>query len=110
MHPRDTPHGTDFQPHIKILRASQVPNPILPVDYGYWLVSLLPPECEDLCFDQLLLQARAVWARQPQNKFWGPFGRVVGYELCPAPGVTYRLDINMGVVPDGQDTATSTGR
>ncbi len=97
---------SEFRPHIKILRASKVPNPILPVDYSYWLVIELPEEITALTFDQLLMVARSIWARQPQNKFWGPFGKVTGYELCPAPGVVYRLDVNMGLLPQfGAETA-----
>ncbi|MEO5721360.1 MAG: hypothetical protein ABIR71_07820 [Chthoniobacterales bacterium] len=79
----------------------------MPVDPSYWLFIWLPEDVAALPLNQMLLQARSIWARQPQNKFWGPFGDVIGYELCPAPGVVYRLDLHIGLLSDGGEQKES---
>ena len=90
-----------FTPHVRIKRRSKAPHPILPVgNYGYWLQFDLPDDAADLRFEQLILIAGSIWAKQPQDKFWGPFGDVTGYELRPTLGVSYHLNESFAFEPN----------
>ena len=87
-------HADDIlsKPILKILTSSLRPNPILPIDYTYFLFIHLPTGIERRPFqNQLLAAADAVQARGSRHHY-GPFGFVLGHAFRPTPTTTIYLD------------------
>jgi|GEM_PF-6195540 len=70
-----------FPPHILVHHARRIPQPILPVNYRFFLVIDLPPEILSLPLEEQIRVARAATARRRAYRCDGPFGKIVGFEF-----------------------------
>lgn len=75
-----------FIPHLLVHHVRRVPQPILPVNYAFFLSITLPAHIRTLPLQDQLVMAKAGAQRRLAYPFTGPFGEVVAFE--------YRLRTN----------------
>jgi hypothetical protein len=70
-----------FTPYIAVHHTSRLPQPILPLNYGFFLFIPLPEEIASLSLLEQLLAAKVATARRLAYPFPGPFGAITGFEF-----------------------------
>lgn len=80
-----------FRPHILIHHTRRTPQPILPVNYRFFLEIDLPPEITSLPLEQQIAMATAATARRRAYPFPGPFGPIVAFEFRSSPRLSVFL-------------------
>jgi hypothetical protein len=79
-----------FSPHIVVHNSQRVPNPILPVNYGFFLHVSLPANVATLPLRDQLAVMRAATARR--RAVPSPFGDIVAFEFRPRPALSIYLN------------------
>jgi hypothetical protein len=74
------PHQS-FIPHLVVRHRQRIPQPILPVNYGFFLAVSLPEDITALPLNEQLSIAKAASARRRAYPFTGPFGPIVAFEF-----------------------------
>lgn len=81
-----------FVPTLFVHHERRIPQPILPINYNYFLEVKLALGTNDLPLkDQMELASTVIRTRR-RYRFDGPFGRVTGYALRSSPNVTVYLN------------------
>jgi hypothetical protein len=77
------PHQS-FVPHLVVHHRRRIPQPILPINYTFFLVVELPDISASPLIEQLSI-AKAATARRRAYPFTGPFGHIVAFEFRRTP-------------------------
>ncbi len=77
-----------FRPKLVVHHTRRVPQPILPVDYSYFLEMNLPLELVGAPLKEQMTLVKELLKTRARYQFEGPFGRVIGFELRSSPNVT----------------------
>ena len=81
-----------FAAAIRVITSSKSPNPILPVNYDYYLRIKLEPALNYLPVQKQLDVAKDAIASRGGKHLYGPFGPVLGHNLRVTPRVNIYLD------------------
>jgi hypothetical protein len=74
-----------FVPHLVVHHRRRVPQPILPVNYEFFLAVELPKGIAGMSLIEQLRVAKAATARRRAYPYSGPFGPIVSFEFrCAA--------------------------
>ena len=93
-----------FKPHIVVHHTSRAPQPILPVNYGFFLHVTLPALVSSLSLHDQLENAFLATARRRAYAFDGPFGSIVAFEARLTSTTTVYLNGNGVFAPDPSAT------
>jgi hypothetical protein len=81
-----------FVPHLRVHHRSRYPQPILPVNYIFFLVVALPEDIAALTLIEQLNVAKTATARRWAYPFTGPFGQIVAFEFRRTPTISIYLN------------------
>jgi hypothetical protein len=70
-----------FVPHLVVHHRRRVPQPILPVNYEFFLAVELPKDIGGMSLIEQLSIAKATSARRRAYSGSGPFGQIVAFEF-----------------------------
>ena len=69
-----------FVPHLVVHHRRRVPQPILPVSYGFFLAVRLPEDMASWSLMEQLRVAKTATTWRRTYPFTGPFGPIVAFE------------------------------
>lgn len=92
-----------FSSHLRVRHSSRIPTPILPIDYGFFLIVPLASKVADAPVQEQLAMAQSASERRRAYPYRGPFQEIVAFEFRPTERLSIYLNADAKFDGGGPD-------